>query len=776
MFLEYWAPVFICALASLAAALICCLPYGKNSRTAAENLEYAAGKLDKQKRCSIQNIKAVGVRVSKTGNVSLMETWERYQTDAEALFNGENVPEPSAYFTYEDIFAVPGQEKFLSVLHGILPTFAVLSLAAPLMSLLFSSVEITPGRVRACVASACAGIIFVAAVYIVSFIYIRRINQKNLAAMLHFNRTLSALLPVLNQSTQASFLLRASRQNTEAFIETAKIIARKIDNFAVRGITPVVAEAFEKSVAEHISPAIVNMERTHAQLSRDVVRQQEKGMYALAQAFAENLSGSVARQMKAMTADMEQLSVHLNGIQQNIEEIADKLYESLNADSAVLKETAEISRSVAGQHELTRQNIGEMTEALSRTELLVGRIDERDAGVFTSLSAAYERLGVMQTRLEDQLLTVNAMTEAVAEKLTDTTAAVSDSVKELIASTAEKNERAFALISEKITAAVDETNASNAETFGKISGAVQYLIEETGKAADSGFDRVWQKLSETFEQTNASNSETYSRISNSVESLASSVGVTVSEAFERYSDHLLMTMNETISSNNDTSKKLAATMDSLALAGTEQYEKAARAAAQLLENVVVEMNKAMDGVGHEIAESINQASLGSAEIVRRLAEKTEHLKEEYDKFFSRVEEQGNTNLDELEFRIQNIFSRFSNDATGVMDKLEGNISKATELFEGSTTMLLQNLEEQSRSMGLYAKDLNIDVATLSESLRESVGIFTEQLNNSTRKTFSEFDAGLAEVSARLANTVESIRESVENLPVILGTVNKNHNE
>jgi ABC-type transporter Mla subunit MlaD len=244
----------------------------------------------------------------------------------------------------------------------------------------------------------------------------------------------------------------------------------------------------------------------------------------------------------------------------------------------------------------------------------------------------------------------------------------------------------------------------------------------------------------------------------------------VDAVFKRYSESLIDTLSQSITMNNETSRKLASTMDSLALAGTEQYEKAAKAAAKLLEDVVVEMNKAMDGVGHEIAESISQASAGSAEIVDRLAQKTAQLKEEYDLYFSRVENQSAANLTEMEFRIQNVFSRFSDEASGIMDRLETSISSSMNLFEGNTASLLHNIEEESRSIGLYVKDLNIDVTSLSTTLRESVGIFTDQLKNSTEKTFEAFDDGLAEVSERLANTVESIRESVENLPQVIGTI------
>jgi hypothetical protein len=152
------------------------------------------------------------------------------------------------------------------------------------------------------------------------------------------------------------------------------------------------------------------------------------------------------------------------------------------------------------------------------------------------------------------------------------------------------------------------------------------------------------------------------------------------------------------------------------------------------------------------------------EIIDRLAEKTTILKEEYDKYFERVEKLNQSSLDEMDFHMQNVISHFSEEATGIMEKLEGNISRAMELFEGNTTNMLASLDEQSRSIGLYAHELNLDIGDLSTNLKESVKIFTEQLHQGVERTFQDFDGGLTEVSRRLANTVESIAESVENLP------------
>jgi len=57
----------------------------------------------------------------------------------------------------------------------------------------------------------------------------------------------------------------------------------------------------------------------------------------------------------------------------------------------------------------------------------------------------------------------------------------------------------------------------------------------------------------------------------------------------------------------------------------------------------------------------------------------------------------------------------------------------------------------------------MDVADLSNNLRGAVKEFSGQLESGIGDTLKDFDKGLAEVAIRLANILESIRESAEAL-------------
>lgn len=808
---DFWVPVMSCLAVLIAAASILCLPYALKSKKTATALNQVAVRLDKQKRCSMQNMTTVHARISRIKNNVLIDIWERYKADSDNLFAGEHAPVPGIYFTYEDVFFLPCRENILTVLRVVFPLFMLLSIASPIMLFFNSGAEMTLDRLKYCLAAAFSGVTLTIVLSIITFILIQSVKQKNARELAKFNLSMEALLPIINQSTQAALFLRASEKNADAFRETAKTIAEKIDAFAVNGITPIVAASFNKSIEKYITPSLQRLEKLFYELSNIIVKRQENGMKELANAFAANLTDSVARQIKAITADMEILNGNIRAFNKETEDNTRSLIDTLLANKKILGETAEISRSIAAHQETAAHNIGDMSAALVKTEQVMSRIETRDQEIFSTLNMNYDRLAGIHVKVDTHLQTVEesskSMTEIfgeassvmvssvqslisavnetgvrtynqISERLNQTledihtvsvsaSQAINDSVNALIVQTTEAGENTHRMISDKLIEALAKTDEAHINTSQSIRETAKLLVDETGKTVDSRFDLITARLSALFTDTNASNNAAFERISQSVETLAATVGGTVQDVFNRNSTGLMEALGETVRTNKDTSQRLSSTVELLSQAGTEQYEKAAHAAAQLLENVVIEMNKAMDGVGHEIADSIREASIGSADIVNRLAEKTNQLKNEYDAYFGRVETQSLTNLTEVEYRVQSVFARFSNDATGIMDRLEGNISKAVGLFEGNTTMLLQSLEEQSRSIGLYAKDLNIDVASLSDSLRESVGIFSEHLQSSTHKTFAEFDEGLAEVSARLANTVESIRESIENLPNIL---------
>lgn len=144
------------------------------------------------------------------------------------------------------------------------------------------------------------------------------------------------------------------------------------------------------------------------------------------------------------------------------------------------------------------------------------------------------------------------------------------------------------------------------------------------------------------------------------------------------------------------------------------------------------------------------------------------LKQDYDAYFNRVENNTKQTLDDMDYHMQNIIAAAMGDIRTMMkDNTEQNTT-VLEQYKDSTADLLENFTEQSRSMSLYAKEMNYDITELSASMKDSVADFTVRIQEGINLAMNGLDGGLAELSERIANTVESISDAVESLPKALG--------
>lgn len=199
----------------------------------------------------------------------------------------------------------------------------------------------------------------------------------------------------------------------------------------------------------------------------------------------------------------------------------------------------------------------------------------------------------------------------------------------------------------------------------------------------------------------------------------------------------------------------------------EQYTKMNNMISDMMENITDRMNDAMTNAGREIALGIKDVTADNAEAITNLTEQAQNLRNDYETYFSRLEDSTLKTMDDMDYQVKNIITRITEDV-GVM--LKESIQANGEVLEGykdNTTDLLQSFDEQARSIGLYAKEINLDISELSNNLQTSVGEFSGKMQEGVRLTISEFDNGLSELAQRLANTVESICDAVEALPSAL---------
>jgi len=695
MFMEIVIPAALLCLITFLTSTIVTVKYCGGIKKSVIQLKAIVVTMKYMTPCKMENLTVLEEAMSNLADKTLVGAWMSFCQDARLLLGGEITPEPKAYFNYNDIYSVPRGEKGFSALWAVLFALGVLAFCITPAVILLSGKNMELLAFGIGISLVCVA--FVALIFIVSFLYFRRTANAAEKELALFVKGLELILPVGSIGAQTGLLIEGIRKNNLAFEKTSKDIGDRMDEFAVRGIAPIVAKAFKESIEHSIAPSMNLMEINLSELTTAVVERQEEGMRTLADTFADRLTNTVDGRISFMCDSLDNINGSLRELQNNMDISISTLEASLQEDRSVLAEACERVKDAA-------------------------EIQKNAAGHISVLSGHLEATG----KLVETLTLWDELIE-------NSSKVIADSLYSAVASN-EETTRNLAGAMESMAKAGTEQNEKTAESAARF---LNDIIVEMNKVLDGVGHEIMGSIS------------------------------LASQEIGKNANAISDSLRSGVESNAETAKGLASTMDSLANAGTEQYEKAAEAAAQFLNDIIVEMNKAMDGVGREIAESITKASSESVEIIDRLAEKTGQLKEEYDTYFSRVENQSRNSMDDMDFHMQTVIGRFSEEAMVVMGKLEENITKAMGMFEGNTTELLTSLEEQSRSIGLYAHDLNIDIASLTHNLKESVQMFTDQIHSGVERTFQDFDEGLSEVSGRLANTVESIRESVENLPKAL---------
>jgi methyl-accepting chemotaxis protein len=81
--------------------------------------------------------------------------------------------------------------------------------------------------------------------------------------------------------------------------------------------------------------------------------------------------------------------------------------------------------------------------------------------------------------------------------------------------------------------------------------------------------------------------------------------------------------------------------------------------------------------------------------------------------------------------------------------------------------MLQNMEEQSRSLVSVSREIALRLNELNAGLKENMKAFTETVEGGTVKTLTEFDNSLGEITQRLSQTITEIRDSIDDLPVVI---------
>ena len=194
--------------------------------------------------------------------------------------------------------------------------------------------------------------------------------------------------------------------------------------------------------------------------------------------------------------------------------------------------------------------------------------------------------------------------------------------------------------------------------------------------------------------------------------------------------------------------------------------------AGLLQVLPAQMKEAFDSFTASMGETMRSTLTDSVDIIDKLGQKTEQLHSEFAMYFSRTE--GNTNklVDDLRFAMEGAIGKFAEMSNDSLNQLRDGNMEAMTSFAEQTRILMEAVDEQTRTISLYIKDMGIDMGDLNKGLKSSVSEFSNQLQMGVAYTFKEFDTGLAEIVQRMTELGTSIEEAVQALPETIGRLNQ----
>jgi len=686
---------------------------------------------------------------NNTGNRILQTVWKDYHREYTDVLKGEIVPDVSWYFNEKRLIDIPCARRLMERVFLVL---FILGIAGALLypSLVLLGID-GPATGAMVVRSLGISLLLLAAVSFIIFLF-KMVDVANLEgarkSLWEFHYRLSGWLNPISEPTEISLLVESQRQNSRDFKEAVDRLEERLDNFETETLVPLLGSKFREAIEQNITPILQQTSGVLSELSSAVVEKQDNGMKELAQTFTEKVTAITAERLNNFTEKTTEISNSLENVVSGMSRIQEAM-----------------SQSAKSQEMLGLQSL----EALDEAGRIQGQVSEALKASIESVRAAESIAGEMRAYAVKGMDKADAMAHQslqLLESNVDQVKSIQTGISELAYTLQRHSDNSIARVSEELTRAV--------ENYTEVSAGMEAARVLHGQEMDEKignlFDRMLEsnalmidKLTDTVAEVSLNGGKVMEQIQAQASEMYSDLSGKLNKSNTQISGYLARAVTQYAEVSTRMEDKLAAVVADVSLEGSNIVEKAGRQASDLYSDLLNRMDKSIDSMGDNIAASMRAAMGESVEIVEKLAARTAEMKDLYDSYFTRIGEQSAKTLDDLDFSIQKVLASFSTETAEIISKITNNSSGALEFFDKGIKDLVENMEENSRSMGLYAKEINIDVAELSANLKGSVQEFTNQIQGGINRTFDDFDKGLGEVTLRLATILDSIRDSVEAL-------------
>jgi len=652
----------------------------------------------------------------KSGNHILGIAWEDYYRAYRVVMRGELVPDVKEYINEQRLIEIPCARGLMKQLWQALLTLGV---AGALLYLALAFWGVRGGGLGEDILQSVSIALFSLVVVFLILLVFRFVDaaclQKARRRLWEVQYLVNSWLNPVTEATMIGALVESQRQHSQAFREAVGQLEQRLDHFETEALAPVLGRVFQEAVEHKLAPVLTEASGMLTFLAKTVVLKQENGMKELAQTFSDNLTAVTAERLTGFVEAAEGASRSLTDVVRKMEQIQAGLALSEEAQltfnlgtrtslaeaGRIQVEVSEALKASMASVQAAEKIAGEMRE------ISVRGLDKADAMALQSLSLQEGNLKQMEG-LQQGLV---EMTQTVQTML----------------------ESSITHVSEELTQAVT--------TYASLSVETEASREKYSVDMDTRMNQLVGKLD------------------NQLMDYSDRIMLSGMETDQRFQD----TLKKILNAQARTMDRLATTASEMSLEGGKIMDKTSLQANELYSSLAGRMDQSIDALGENLAAGLKAAMGDSAEIVERLALKTEGMKELYESYFTRVEDQSSKILDEMDFNVQKIFAGFTDETAQIMGRLADQSSNTLESFDKGVKDLASNMDEHTRSIGLYAKEINMDVADLSGNLRSSVQEFSTQMEAGITHTFEGFDQGLGEVTLRLATILENIRESAEAL-------------
>jgi hypothetical protein len=319
-----------------------------------------------------------------------------------------------------------------------------------------------------------------------------------------------------------------------------------------------------------------------------------------------------------------------------------------------------------------------------------------------------------------------------------------------------------------LTSGIDALRHSMFQSNRDIDARNQALL----KGIENAFDRFAGKISSDISASLDSNSTLTAKMlgdsllqsSNDTQLRNQALLSGIEGIFSRFSVNISSGISAAMDSNNSLAADLALSVKRFDAITLEQSNKTSELITNLMSGIANQISLSMSDTVLAISESIHNANSANAALIDQLTERTDKLVAEYEHYFSTIERTTTAIMSDMNSMVSNTIMGLSEQMTGAMGSFNESMSSALEWFETGAEKMIGQFDEQSRDIGLYAREINQDISALSTNLKESVTIFNKGLNESVKYTFREIDEGISDLSMRFANTLEAIQDTVDAMP------------